>query len=60
MFYSDNSFPSVCTYDEDGPSSEPPQCDTSSPQSLEEAGDGFLTASNAWFVGVQEVWLCEL
>lgn len=54
VVFSDSSL-SVCTIRmlSFAPTTE--GCVTSSPLELEVAGDGFLNASNAWFVQVQEV-----
>ena len=57
VFYSDNVSPPICSYEGDNAYSEVQQCCTSSALPLEQAGDGFLTASSAWFLEVQEVRL---
>lgn len=58
LIYSDSQSPSVCTYNEGSDFDEPLPCDTSAPKTLAEStGAGFLTASDAWFLQVQQVLL---
>lgn len=59
-FFSDSPSPSVCEYIGDDWDSMPPTCDTSMTYSPWPLGDaivtgGFLTASSAWFMQVQQV-----
>ena len=60
VFYSDSASPSVCAVYEGDDRSTPLPCVNRSLLPLEEAGDGFLTASSEWFLEVQEVRLCAV
>jgi hypothetical protein len=55
VFYSDSATPSVCTYEGPDQTDPPPPCENSKPRPLSMASDRFLTASNAWFLEVQQV-----
>jgi hypothetical protein len=54
LFYSDQPDPAVCSYDGPGGRSIPPECQTSTPQPLQDAPIA-SNASSPWFVQVQQI-----
>ena len=57
VLYSDS--PAVCMYEADEDYYTAPPCVDSSPLALVEAGAGFQTTADAWFVEVQQVRPCR-
>ena len=55
LFYSDSPSPSVCTYEGNLLTNPSPTCVNSSPQALEEAGEGFINITDARFLELQQV-----